>query len=212
MDGEARPQDEATVRRAHSGDIDPVVAIHVRSFRGFFLTFLGPSFLKLFYSEVFASAEGILLVAESDSRVVGFVAGVTQQSGFYRRLLKRRKWTFARASLGALLKKPSIAGRLFRALRKHNETTESPAAACLMSIAVTPGTEGRGLGATLVRAFCDDLRERSVSDVCLTTDRDGNDAVNAFYARMGFTLVRTFTTPEGRRMNEYFMRLERRSV
>jgi hypothetical protein len=34
--------------------------------------------------------------------------------------------------------------------------------------------------------------------------------VNAFYARLGFELARTFTTPEGRRMNEYVMTLERR--
>ena len=204
-----QPLGRSIVRAAGERDVDAVVQIHLRSFPGFFLTFLGPSFLALLYSEMLASEEGILLVAEVDGSLAGFVAGVTRQSGFYGRLLERRKWKFARAALGALTRKPSIAGRLLRALRKQEEGSASCAEACLMSIAVSPDASGRGVGAILVGAFCDELRTRSVSRFCLTTDREENDAVNAFYEKLGFRLARTFTTPEGRVMNEYLMTLER---
>ena len=39
--------------------------------------------------------------------------------------------------------------------------------------------------------------------VYLTTDADGNDAVNAFYRNAGFQCTRRFMQPGGRWMNEY---------
>jgi ribosomal protein S18 acetylase RimI-like enzyme len=197
-------------RRATPEDIGEVVRIHLASFPGFFLSFLGAGFLRLLYAEIAAAEEGILIVVEREGQFGGIVAGVTRQSGFYGRLVRKRKWAFAVAAAGALLRRPSIAGRLLRALRKPKEASEASAEASLMSIAVVPQAAGRGLGAALVRAFCDELRLRSVSRFCLTTDRDENDEVNAFYRKLGFELARTFTTPEGRRMNEYLMTLERR--
>ena len=53
------------------------------------------------------------------------------------------------------------------------------------------------------------MRRRGVERYCLTTDRVDNDAVNAFYGKLGFEFARAYTTPEGREMNEYVMRLER---
>jgi ribosomal protein S18 acetylase RimI-like enzyme len=198
------------VRAARTEDVDAVVGIHLLSFPGFFLTFLGADFLRLVYSELLKDKEGILLVADQTGSLGGIVSGVTRQSGFYGRLLRRQKWRFAAATVGALVRRPSIAGRLLRVLKKPKEASEASAEACLMSIAVAPQAARRGLGVALVRAFCDELRVRSVSRFCLTTDRDENEEVNAFYARLGFELGRTFTTPEGRRMNEYVMTLEPR--
>lgn len=198
------------VREARTEDVDAIVGIHLLSFPGFFLTFLGADFLCLLYSGLLKDREGILLVADQAGSLGGIVAGVTRQSGFYGRLLKGQKWRFAAAAVGALVRRPSIAGRLLRALKRPKEASEASEEACLMSIAVAPQAAGRGLGAALVWAFCEELRVRSVSRFCLTTDRDENGEVNAFYARLGFELARTFTTPEGRRMNEYVMTLERR--
>jgi hypothetical protein len=45
--------------------------------------------------------------------------------------------------------------------------------------------------------------------VNLTTDKDGNCAVNAFYTHLGFQLARAFVTREGRWMNEYLIRAGR---
>ena len=77
-----------------------------------------------------------------------------------------------------------------------------------MSLAVGPSARRSGHGRSLVTAFAEECRKRGVEAFCLTTDADGNDAVNAFYASLGFSLARSFVTPEGRRMNEYLMRLE----
>jgi ribosomal protein S18 acetylase RimI-like enzyme len=78
----------------------------------------------------------------------------------------------------------------------------------LMSIAVLPETQGKGIGQALVRAFLDEAARRGLCQVDLTTDRDHNEATNCFYQNLGFTCERTFTTPEGRAMNEYVINLD----
>jgi ribosomal protein S18 acetylase RimI-like enzyme len=189
------------------GDLARIVQIHLDSFPGFFLTFLGPRFLKLLYSNVAQDSDGIVLIAEVNDKVIGFVVGITHQTGFYWRLIQRQKWAFAWTSLGAVLRRPTIVPRLWRALRRPSDATESAAEACLMSIAVHPHFRGQGIGKQLVLAFCREIVERGESAICLTTDRDHNEAVNHFYQRLGFDLSRSFTTPEGRAMNEYIWTL-----
>jgi ribosomal protein S18 acetylase RimI-like enzyme len=43
--------------------------------------------------------------------------------------------------------------------------------------------------------------------VVLTTDTNGNDAVNKFYQRLGFSCVRTFEARRGRLLNEYVIEI-----
>ena len=198
---------KSTIRPMTAADIDAVVEIHLRSFPSFFLTFLGPAFLRLLYDAMTHDPEGIVLVYEWERVIQGFVAGVTHQSGFYRRLLQQRKWAFAWAAVGAVLRRPRIIARLWRALRRPEESTQAATEACLMSLAVLPETEGQGIGRRLVRAFCNELARHQIPTVSLTTDQIGNDRVNRFYLRLGFQVVRTFVTPEGRAMNEYVLSL-----
>ncbi len=198
---------EAVIRRMLLDDLAQVVQVHLESFPGFFLTCLGQDFLRLLYQSIQRDSQGIVLVASCNGKIEGFVAGVEQQSGFYRRLIERDTWRFALASARALLRNPAITPRLLRALQRPAEVQHASAQACLMSIAVRPAAEGKGIGRQLVGAFCRALAERGVPAVCLTTDRDKNERVNRFYQKLGFELGTPFTTPEGRAMNEYVMRL-----
>jgi len=195
------------IRDMRIEDVPVVVRIHLASFQGFFLSFLGPRFLKLFYEGIARHPQGVVLVSESDSGLDGFVAGVTDQSGFYKRLIRTRAARFAAASLGAALRRPRIVPRLVRALGQSRQAERSAAQACLMSIAVSPGASGQGTGQALVSSFSKAMAARGIREYCLTTDRDGNDRVNQFYLRLGFRLAGTFVTPEGRAMNEYLMTL-----
>ena len=194
---------DAGIRSMRPEDVDAVVGLHVRAFPGFFLSSLGPAFLRLLYMGILSDPGGLACVAERDGELCGFVAGVLEQRGFYSRLIRRRKWRFAAASVPALLRRPRIALRLLRALRAPALADESSASACLLSIAVDPASEGKGIGARLVGEFCRRASAGGASLLCLTTDRDANERTNAFYGRLGFTIARTFQTPEGRAMNEF---------
>jgi len=199
---------ELVVRPMRADEAAAVVAVHLESFPGFFLTFLGADFLRLLYESISNDTQGVVLVVASGQTIQGFVAGVTQQRGFYRRLVNQKKWRFAKASIKALLKRPAIAARLIRALHRPADSNNSSAEACLMSIAVRPAAQGRGIGKLLVEAFCQEMARREVSCVCLTTDRDDNEATNRFYQSLTFNLSRTLVTPEGRVLNEYLLKLK----
>ena len=43
------PLDDVTIRPMLESDVEAVVEIHLRTFPGFFLSFLGPDFLALLY-------------------------------------------------------------------------------------------------------------------------------------------------------------------
>jgi ribosomal protein S18 acetylase RimI-like enzyme len=94
-----------------------------------------------------------------------------------------------------------------RALSHPSRNPEGDAVAGLFSIGVSPELQGTGAGKKLVLAFLGEAKLRGCRKVFLTTDRDGNDTVNAFYRKMGFRVEREYATPEGRRMNEYWIGL-----
>lgn len=69
----------ALLRPMQPEDLPSIVQIHLSSFPDFFLTFLGPGFLKLLYRNIALGPEGTLFVAEIGDVIAGFVAGVTRQ-------------------------------------------------------------------------------------------------------------------------------------
>lgn len=77
------------IREARGLDIEQIVSIHVRTFEGFFLTFLGEKFLRLYYKGVIHHLEAIKFVyLEDNNEVKGFIVGAMNPSGFYKALLK----------------------------------------------------------------------------------------------------------------------------
>jgi ribosomal protein S18 acetylase RimI-like enzyme len=188
-------------------DVESVIRVHMDAFQGFFLTFLGPAFLREFYTGVSEDSSGIAIVYD-DIYVAGFVVGTTQPSGFYKRLIHNRWWKFGLASLKPAIHKPLIIPRLLRALTLPCNTANGQnTMGTLMSLAVLRDSQGKGIGRQLVSAFLEISRKRQVDTVNLTTDAVDNDCANEFYRKMGFTCARAIATPEGRLMNEYIVRL-----
>jgi len=56
-----------------------------------------------------------------------------------------------------------------------------------------------------VLRFLEEAKRRGCVRVSLTTDRENNDRVNRFYQTLGFAIGRQYETPEGRKMNEYWI-------
>ncbi len=188
--------------------VSAAVRVHLRSFPGFFLTFLGPRFLALFYSELLRDHGHVAFVAlDRSSSVSGLAVGVTRPSGFYRRLIMHRLLSFLLNSFPAAMRRPTVIPRLLRALRTPKDSKKLTGQALLMSMAVRPDVQSRGLGRRLLARFVDQLRVLGVESVCLTTDRDGNEPANQFYRRAGFSTSSVHQTPEGRWLNEYFLKL-----
>lgn len=195
------------VRPLNVKDLAAVVRIHQNAFPGFFLTFLGPRFLKEFYTAFLEEINSIALVYQEpkSGRILGFVVGTILPSGFFKRLLKRRWWAFCLASLSAVFRKPTSVPRIFRALFYRGTPPSGKVRALLSSIAVDPDSGGRGLGKALVESWVEEVRKRGMPGCYLTTDAEGNDTVNHFYERCGWKVESTYVTPEGRKMNRYIL-------
>lgn len=200
------PMGEYRLRAMELFDVAPVVRVHMSSFVNFFLTFLGPAFLKELYKGTIADPSGIAIVAESNGGIYGFVTGTVASSGFYHRLIVRRWWRFGLASVTAVIKRPAIVPRLLRAFTMPRQTADKQDRGTLMSIAVSPDGQGKGIGRVLALAFLREAVRRGVKQVDLTTDATGNEVVNRFYENLGFVCEREYTTPEGRMMKEYVIK------
>jgi ribosomal protein S18 acetylase RimI-like enzyme len=190
------------IRRMAQQDIVQVASLHIQAFPGFFLSSLGDGFLKELYTSILADPSGIAYVYEN-CKLEGFVAGTTHPVGFYRRLLSSRLLYFCLPSMLPMVRQPQIIPRLFRALNSPREADAGEGCGTLMSIAVSPDAQGKGIGKQLVEVYLAEAAYRGNAEVNLTTDRLNNESVNRFYVRYGFRLMRQFATPEGRVMNEY---------
>lgn len=198
------------MRQAVQTDVAELVAIHQQSFQGFFLTSLGPRFLGRFYRALIAEPRCICLVAAAGARTVGFAVGPLDPVGFFRRLFIRQGLGFALDAMPAIMRRPrGVAGRLLRGVRfRGDPPARSDGAALLSSIAVHPSSTGVGVADRMIEEFCRQAATRGASMVYLTTDRDGNSAVNRLYRRHGFELESELQRSDGRAMNRYVRRLD----
>lgn len=185
--------------------LDDVIQVHLESFAGYFLTFLGPRFLRVLFTEIIKEPDHVAFVAQDQLGMVGYVIGVTHQARFYSRLALRRQFAFAFASAHALVRDIKILPRLLRGMLYYRAAQKAASQALLMSIGVSPRSQQNGVGTQLVFAFLNAMKQRNIDKVSLLTDRDGNEKVNLFYQKIGFELCRQYVTAEGRWMNEYLI-------
>jgi len=195
------------IRKAAVVDLPDIASTHKAAFKGFFLTQLGPAFLRGYYRTVLEYPGGILLVAIRDKSVAGFAAGFIDPPGFYTALGKKRMY-LGLAALPWLITHPANLARAvwnYRLTQEESRETDPAVAqvAELSSIAVGPDSQGTGTGQQLLVEFVEAARRLGAAKIMLTTDAVGNDATNRFYGRAGFALTRVIRRPYGRLLNEY---------
>ncbi len=189
--------------------LDDVVAVHLEAFPGFFMAQLGPRFLREYYRCVEEYPQGILLAEMNEQGCVGFVAGFINPSEFYRNL-RNRRIRLALAAGAGIAARPQRLITMFANYRRAGHTARqvpAPDTAELSSLAVLPSAAGHGAGTRLVQRFIAAAKTMGAAQVALTTDTNGNDAVNRFYRKLGFACVRTFKARRGRLLNEYVLEI-----
>ena len=183
--------------------IKQVVQIHLDTFKGFFLTFMGRGFLNCLYKCYCQYKESGLLVAFEDGNPIGFLAYSGDYSGLYKFMIKRKLIPFAWFSLGAFVRKPRVFIRLIRAFMKSDDVKRDEKYVELASIGVKPNSKSKGIGSALITELKENIDFNLYSYISLETDAENNEAANRFYFKNSFKLERTYETKEGRRMNEY---------
>lgn len=183
--------------------LQQVVTIHLETFQGFFLTFMGRGFLTQMYRSYCKHNDSGLYVAFQNERPIGFLAFSANLSGLYKYMIKTRLFPFAWYSIGAFFRKPKIFMRLLRAFLKPSESKRAEKYVELASIGVAPEAKEQGIGSELISRLVEDTDFDRYAYITLETDAEDNEIANRFYFKNGFSLARTYFTAEGRKMNEY---------
>jgi ribosomal protein S18 acetylase RimI-like enzyme len=183
--------------------VDEIVKIHMHTFTGFFLTFLGKGFLKTLYTGFMTHPQSGVIIALENNKPVGFCAYSEDLSGFYKYLLKKKLPQFAWYATGAFFRNPKVLFRLLRAFTYSDESKRTESYVELSSIGVSPDVKHMGIGSLLIKKLFDITNAEQFEYIKLETDRDNNAVANNFYQKNGFILDHSYETPEGRRMNEY---------
>lgn len=189
------------IRKSTINDVDAIVDIHIDAFKGFFLTSLGPAFLKFYYSCFVNSDETVTMVAEEDGTIYGFAAATMKCKGFNSRLIKNNLLSFGVLSLKMLFTTPGALLRLVKNLTKKGEGVEdNEDYAELYSIGVNKAAQGKGVGKKLLAASELEMKVSGVKRVSLTTDYDHNEQALGFYHSMGYETFYEFMTYPNRKM------------
>lgn len=201
---DASPRGDGILR----SDARALAQLHRRAFPDFFLSQLGEPFLVQFYLGFASDPTAVVAVERNEhDEPIGVVVGSTEPSGFFGRLLRRRLFGFAFAAARAALKRPAAIPRLLRAVRYRGDAPGDSGGALLSSICVDPDARTTGVGSRLLSMWAVRAHEQGATVGYLLTDARENGAVNHFYVRNGWSLRDTVTTPEGRVLNRYELRL-----
>lgn len=186
-----------------------VVALHEDCFGGYYLTNLGPAFLRAMYWWYVHSPEAIAHVAlDSEGRPAGFVAGTANEAGYRSSLFRSTWWRMALALARRFVSQPRLTLRLLgerkdligQALasiitRRSRDTgvTDSvsdrqPPTGSLVSIGVRPAARRSGLGTALTDFFVKEAWDRGCDRVTLSV-RDDNEPARRFYESMDWEEV-----------------------
>lgn len=195
-----------TIREVKSDEkkiIDEIVTIHLNTFTGFFLTFMGRGFLRQMYQSYCDHEESGLLVAEGDGKTVGFLAYSSDFSGLYKFMIKTRLVQFGWYSMGAFFRRPSAFLHIIKAFLKPSEVKRKEKYVELSSIGVDPNVKSKGVGSKLIEKLKKLVDFEEYAYITLETDAVNNEGAIHFYEKNGFIRERMFVTDVGRKMYEY---------
>ncbi len=183
--------------------INDIVTIHLNTFTGFFLTFMGRGFLNQMYTSYCDYEEAGLLVAEEDGKAIGFLAYSSNFSGLYKFMIKTRLIQFGWYSIGAFFRRPSAFMHIISAFLKPGEAKRKEKYVELSSIGVDPNIKSKGIGSLLIDSLKRKVDFTKFAYINLETDAVDNEGAIHFYEKNGFVRERMFETDEGRKMYEY---------
>lgn len=189
------------IRYITKSEIPSIIDVHNKSFKNFFLTELGPNFLYAYYDGIRKDIGGILLGYFSDGKLYGFCAASLQSKGYNTTLIKNNIVRFSVVGFRILFSKPSALIRLVKNLSKTQvKAKDDGDYAELFSIATVPEMQGKGIGRKLLIELEQDLKDKGVSKLSLTTDYYRNESTLAFYKKMGYGVLYEFNAYPDRKM------------
>ena len=198
-----------TIKKARLQDVNAIVSIHKKAFPDFFLTSLGSTFLRLYYSCMCNSKEAITLCAMDDEEILGFCTTALTSEGFNVRLIRQNFLRFVIEGIKLLLLRPMALIRLVKNFTKKSDVIDDSCQyAELFSFGVSPTYQGMGAGRALLSETEHIVYQMGGKALSLTTDKNNNDSAIAFYQSCGYQILYDFITYPNREMFRFIKYLE----
>ena len=142
-------------RKSKILDCSQIAKIHLITFPNFFLTTLGYSFLKTYYKSCVNSKDAISICSFDNKAkiILGFAVGCFNSKGFNKKLIYSNLGAYFFQTLILFFTKPLALLRLYKNLSKGNVLSDKGNYAELLSIGVSPGQNGLGIGQQLLVEF-----------------------------------------------------------
>ncbi|MCE5286406.1 MAG: GNAT family N-acetyltransferase [Pelosinus sp.] len=175
------------IRSVQSSDIPAIAALHKRMFSTHFLGQYSESLILAFYREFVDSST--FLVSDLDGKICGFVLGgydsnlAVSKNNFLRN--KRAKYIIESITKPKIYQE-GLKRLLLLLWNQGYSYTPSVAKYRLLSIAVSPAVQGKGIAASLVKHF-----EKKIpldTEIYGLSVKSSNKRAIAFYEKLGFEL------------------------
>jgi ribosomal protein S18 acetylase RimI-like enzyme len=184
-----------------SGESKALAVVHQQAFNDFFLTDLGPSFLKTYYKSVIQTKGSIAVCAvNEEDKIIGFATGCDYAKGYNKRLVINNLLRFSLQAVKLVFTRPKAIFRLLKNFEKKSNANDDGSYAELFSIGVLPEAKGLGIGRKLLEEFEKEAQVKGCKKITLTTDFYSNDQVVEFYKKNGYHIFYDFYTFPRRRM------------
>lgn len=183
-------------------DIPQVTEVHLKAFKGFFLSELGKDFLMLYYKCFLEEKNGFGVgIFDGDNQLIGFSVAATYSKGFNKKLFFNHITQFLKFGIIISVTNPAALVRLILNMTKNNNSSlDDGNYAELFSIAVDPEKQGSGAGKALLEETEIIAKEKGCKQITLTTDYFNNSAVINFYKKMGYNVFYDFYAYPKRKM------------
>jgi ribosomal protein S18 acetylase RimI-like enzyme len=174
------------IARLGKEHVKEVARLHRANLTGL-LSRLGLPAIRAFYAGAVKTSLGVGFVYIEGNLVRGFVLGSIHPGSLKHAALQKNPFdTLAGMCLG-ILRRPSTLIFLLKSFRGPDEGAYDRDAPELTYIAVSGEKRGVGIGAELVNAFTNEMRNFGIGAYELSVD-DDNGAAISFYEGLGFVL------------------------
>lgn len=196
------------LRELKQEDIGKVVEIHKKAFEGFFLTSLGPDFLRTYYGSAIDSNLCSSIALLEDREIKGFAIIANNSKGFNSFLVKENLKEYISLGVKMIFTRPMSLIRLLKNFTKTNGNSDDDQNYSeLLSIGVDPSIQGRGVGKTLLSEIEVVAKNKGIAKIVLTTDFYNNENAVAFYHKVGYNVFYDFIAYPDRKMYKMYKKL-----
>lgn len=186
-------------RLATKDDLQAITNIHINEFSEYFLTVLGEKLVYKFYESYYEN-QNILVVAEKNKKVIGFILGTDNSQAreiFFKQNFNKIFWKlFKEFFKGNKILWKGISRRIFfikeaiiaRLSKKNNIASQKVSDSYrLLSIAIRSKERGNNIAFDMEAFFCRQLLEEKIKRVGLSVKKDNERAIS-FYKKCGYDI------------------------